>query len=155
MLAEAFWDEAVREKAITPTLRADYEFKMWMAQFERIGSFTSGHGFLSVNEEGAAPRPRNMWALWGWDRTERKFISARDRVRQEADRQIAPGNRIGRSLVSSLQRRPWYRYKGMFPWDFRGPRPSEFSRRNRMEESPLDPEREVVPYKPCGKAIPI
>ena len=155
LLAEKFWEEAVQRKVLRPILRMDYEFNMWMKQFERLGSFTSETGFLSCNEEGASPRPRNMWAIWGWDRVERKFLSRRDRIRAEATKQIAPGNQLFTTKLAPFERQPWYKYKGLFPWDYRGPiLPFAVRELKKLQDSNLHLQEEIIPYEHCGKAIP-
>jgi len=158
-IAKSYWKEAVRTRAITPVLREDYEFSMWMQQFERMGSFTAKKGFLSNNEEGAKEVPENMWALWGWDRDERKFLSRRERIQQEIQRQTNSGKFHRGKVVSSYKRTPWYKYKGMFPWDYSGPSRTELLAEERFKKAlwndlPPDPIPEA-PYQFCGKAIPI
>ncbi|KNH05466.1 pentatricopeptide repeat-containing protein [Perkinsela sp. CCAP 1560/4] len=156
-IVRAYWDEAVQTQCIRPTLRADFEFKMWMDQLDRMGSFTTT-GFLSNNEEGASMIPSNMWATRGWDeRSEPKHPTRARHLKEEAARRGAPGKLL-RSSFAQYERRPWHQYKGMYPWDYRGP-----SRRSQEKVGARvdalfpdpDPEVEVVPYERCGKAIPL
>jgi len=153
----AYWDEAVKTQSINPILRADYEFGMWMAQIDRMGSFTTT-GYLSNNEEGASEIPSEMWATDGWDeRSEPKFPSRTQRIKEEAVRRAAPGKLVKSSHMYH-ERRPWYMFKGMFPWDYRGPsRAAGAKCSQRVAEiyPHPDPVEEVVPYEQCQKAIPI
>eukprot|EP00759_Apiculatamorpha_spiralis_P033239 PhF_6_TR3458/c0_g1_i2/m.5049 len=124
-ITKQFWADAVRCGAMQPVVRMDYEFELWMKQFDRLGSFSpDSNGYLSTkHEEGAVEVPRDMFALWGWDRNERKFIPRNSRVRYEVRKQTMSGAFLRGRLQSNFRRKPWYKYKGMFPWDFKGPSP--------------------------------
>ena len=119
--AEAYFTEGVRIGALKPVMRLDTEFKMWWDQIERMGSFTSGKGFLSSKEEGAKPMPKDMWALWGWDRDERKFADRKERIQHEVDRRVNTRTVMRGTVYTKYHREPWAKYRGLFPWDTRKP----------------------------------
>jgi hypothetical protein len=119
--ARSFFDEAVRTGALHAVMRLDTEFEMWWAQLERMGSFTESRGYLSVNEEGARPRPRDVFAIWGWDRDERKFRSRQEYIAEEAQKRTMGGAVTAGTVWSSYKREPWWKNKGMRRADFVGP----------------------------------
>lgn len=146
--AFSYFEEGTRSGAFQPVMRLDTEFQMWWDQIQRMGSFTSaastdkgkntrgtaatdgdreplaipnnGGGFLASAAVGAKPRPRDLWALWGWDRDERKFIGRRQRIRQQIAQQ-AGGGEFAVTLYKKHQRQPWYKYRGMTRDDFIAP----------------------------------
>ena len=120
--AEEFFTEGIRTGALDAIMRLDVEFQMWWDQLERMGSFTAPQGFLSVKEEGAVPIPRDMFALWGWDNNERKFVSRRDAIREQVQLQTRRGKNLFGTVFTKYRRQPWANYKGMLPWDVKGPR---------------------------------
>ena len=130
--ASDLFNEGVRCGALQAVVRLDTEFAMWWAQLERMGSFTERRGFLSVDAEGAKPRPRDMWALWGWDRTERKFQGSREEARAAVHR-VRRARNLG-AVHSGYRREPWHRYKGMTRSDFVGP--PQLPRRNSFPGAP-------------------
>ena len=151
-VARKYWDEAVKSGSIMPILRTDFEFEMWLKQIDRMGSFTT-KGFLSNNEEGASEIPQNVWATSGWDeRSEPKFPTRNRRIKDEAELCARPG-KVYKSPFGYMTRRPWYHYKGMFPWDYSGPKRVSTPRDNVYQT----PDSKVgrIPYEPCGKAIPL
>lgn len=118
---EEWFTLGVKSEALVPVVRLDTEFQMWWDQFERLGSFTK-NGMLSVNEEGASPKPTDMWATWGWDRRlERKFVSREEYVRSEITRRIGVGRGLYGTVFSNVKRRPWSVYKGLLRHDWIGP----------------------------------
>lgn len=119
--AEAYFQRAVKAGAMRAVLRIDTEFKMWMDQLDRFGSFTAERGFLSVNEEGAKPMPRDMWALWGWHRSEGKFISRRDLIMEQVRARVHGGKELIGTVYTKTRRQPWAKFNGMLPYDFKGP----------------------------------
>lgn len=126
-LAEHYFKEGVSTGALQAVMRLDTEFAMWWDQLERLGSFTSSSGHLANKVEGAKPMPRNMWALWGWGRDERKFVSRAQLIRERAaDALTAPTRRTALGLYGtvydSVRRQPWAKYQGLFPWDRSGPK---------------------------------
>ncbi|KPI84787.1 hypothetical protein ABL78_6170 [Leptomonas seymouri] len=128
--AEAYFQRAVRTGAMQSIMRMDTEFKMWMDQFERLGSFTAKTGYLSVNEEGAKPMPRDMWALWGWHRSESKFISRHDLIMEQVRARVHGGRELIGTVYTKTRRQPWAKFNGMLRHDYSGPayrRPVEFA----------------------------
>lgn len=119
--AEEYFLEGIKSGALDAVMRLDTEFQMWWDQFERLGSFTSSSGLLSVNEEGAKPMPKNMWALWGWDRTERKFQSRKAYVSEQAQLVLGGRSEMAGTLYTAAKRQPWSKYRGLLPFDFKGP----------------------------------
>lgn len=119
--AEAYFQRAVKEGAMRSVMRMDTEFRMWMDQLDRLGSFTAKAGFLSVNEEGAKPMPRDMWALWGWHRSEGKFISRHSLVMEQVRARVHGGRELIGTVFAKTKRQPWAKYNGMLPHDFNGP----------------------------------
>lgn len=119
--AEQLFTDGIRAGAIEAVMRLDVEFQMWWDQLERLGSFTGDRGHLSVKEEGARPIPRDMFALWGWDRNEPKFISRRQMVHQQVELQTRSGHHLFGTVYTKHRRQPWANYKGMFPRDYKGP----------------------------------
>lgn len=127
---EAVFMEGVKRQVIVAVMRVDTEFKMWMDQLDRLGSFTATSGYLSVNEEGAKPMPSDMWALWGWHRTEGKFISRAAMINEQVIRRVHGGRELIGTVYSKTRRQPWAKYNGMLPMDFKGPayrRPTQFT----------------------------
>ena len=135
--AFAHFKAGVQSGALSAVMRLDTEFDMWWDQFTRLGSFTGGKdnaqkGWLTnaAKEEGAKPMPRDMFAIWGWDRTERKYISKMAYRWEEVNRR---GNQYHGSgfgaKYQSVVREPWFKYKGTFPWDFKGPQVPPRTRR--------------------------
>jgi hypothetical protein len=102
---------------------------------------------LSVNEEGAKPIPRDVYALWGWDRTERKFVSRKERIAMAVQEQTGRRSRYHGTVYTKTLRQPWYRFKGMFPWDINGP--SRRVTQLTMSDAPKPAEKFVS----CGKAF--
>ncbi|SCU72073.1 mitochondrial RNA binding complex 1 subunit [Trypanosoma equiperdum] len=119
--AEAFFREGIKTGAISAVMRLDTEFQMWMDQLERLGSFKAKVGYLSVNEEGASPMPRDMWALWGWHRTEAKFISRKQMISEQVQNRVRSGKELVGTVYQKARRQPWAKYNGMFPYDYNGP----------------------------------
>lgn len=153
-VANKYFTQGVQSGALEAVMRLDTEFQMWWDQLNRMGSFSSSvtnnnsekknNGFLSVNDEGAVPLPRDPFAIWGWDsRTERKFGTLQNRIHQQVFAQKAASRGLG-SVFNSYKREPWHRYKGMFPHDFKGPP-------KKMQESPNSP-FEDAPY-PAAKGF--
>lgn len=118
---EAFFREAVASGVLTAVLRLDTEFQMWMDQLDRMGSFTSKSGFLSVNEEGARPMPRDMFSIWGWHKSEAKFKSRDAVIREQVRDRVNAGSELIGTVYTRSLRRPWTKYNGMLPHDFKGP----------------------------------
>ncbi|CCW70382.1 unnamed protein product [Phytomonas sp. Hart1] len=116
-----YFHEGLRRKALFAVMRVDTEFSMWMDQLDRLGSFTAEKGYLSVNEEGASPMPRDMWALWGWHRSEGKFISRQAVIQQHVRARLQGGRQLIGTVYSSRRRQPWALYNGLLPMDFKGP----------------------------------
>nr|CCC93265.1 conserved hypothetical protein [Trypanosoma congolense IL3000] len=143
---ELFFQEGIRTGALTAVMRLDTEFQMWMDQLERLGSFTAGSGHLSVNEEGAAPMPRDMWALWGWHRSEPKFISRKKMIHEQVQNRLRSGRELVGTVYSKSRRQPWAKYNGMFPFDYNGP-----SRRRAV--SFVDAPAPVGNAEACGTAF--
>jgi pentatricopeptide repeat protein len=125
--AEAFFTDGIRTGAIEAVMRLDVEFQMWWDQLERLGSFTSTAGHLSVKDEGAKPMPKNVFALWGWDRSERKFVSRKEAIREQVQLQTRQGRHLFGTAFTKHLRQPWASYKGMLPFDYKGPAPSRES----------------------------
>ncbi|EPY22871.1 hypothetical protein STCU_02572 [Strigomonas culicis] len=126
---EAYFVEGIQKEMIPSVLRIDTEFQMWMDQLDRLGSFTSGKGYLSVNEEGAKPMPKDMFALWGWHRSESKFVSRDKIIKEQVRSRVHGGKEMVGTVFTKALRRPWALYNGMLPFDFRGPayrRPTSF-----------------------------
>ncbi|RNF22115.1 mitochondrial RNA binding complex 1 subunit [Trypanosoma conorhini] len=119
--AEAYFKEGVKTDALSAVMRLDTEFQMWMDQLERLGSFTAKSGYLSVNEEGAKPMPCDMWALWGWHRSEAKFISRKRMIDEQVRNRVRSGRELVGTVYSKSRRQPWAKYNGMFPFDYNGP----------------------------------
>lgn len=119
-LAETHFQNAVAAKALGAVVRMDVEFEMWWSQMDRMGSFTAKEGYLSNKEEGAVPLPRDPFAIWGWDRSERKFVSHRDAVKAEADRRTRAGGMTG-AVYNSVLREPWWKFRGTRPYNYKGP----------------------------------
>lgn len=88
---ERYFLEGMKNGAFEVIMRADVEFDMWMDQLNRLGSFTAKKGFLSVKDEDAKPMPRDMWALWGWHRTESKFVSRADMIKEQIQSRVNNG----------------------------------------------------------------
>ncbi|CCW62918.1 unnamed protein product [Phytomonas sp. EM1] len=118
---ETYFKEAVKKQAIFAVMRIDVEFSMWMDQLDRLGSFTAGSGYLSVNEEGAKPMPRDMWALWGWHKSEGKFISRKAHIMNHVRCRVHGGKQLIGTVYSKRRRQPWALYNGLLPKDFKGP----------------------------------
>ncbi|KPA78381.1 putative mitochondrial RNA binding complex 1 subunit [Leptomonas pyrrhocoris] len=128
--AEAYFQRAVKAGAMRSVMRVDTEFKMWMDQLGRLGSFTAATGYLSVNEEGAKPMPRDMWALWGWHRSESKFVSRDDLIMEQVRARVHGGRELVGTVYTKTRRQPWAKFNGMLPHDYNGPvyrRPTEFN----------------------------
>lgn len=119
--AEKYFQDAVKGGALPSVMRLDTEFRMWMDQLTRLGSFTAESGYLSVNEEGAKPMPRDMWALWGWHRTEGKFISRQEMIMQQVRMRVHGGRELVGTVYTKSRRQPWAKFNGMLPHDFKGP----------------------------------
>ncbi len=124
-----YFEEAIRIGSLTAVVRLDTEFQMWWDQLERLGSFTdppATGGFLSVDEEGAKPRPSDVWAIAGWSKDERKFMTLEDRVAVQGREFRASRRHSVGTVTSGLRRQPWYRFQGYTRHDFVGPQmPSE------------------------------
>lgn len=118
---EAYFKRAVKDGAMRSVMRVDTEFKMWMDQLERLGSFTASSGFLSVNEEGAAPMPRDMWALWGWHKSESKFVSRSELIAEQVRARVHGGKELIGTVYSKVRRQPWAKNNTMTRHDFNGP----------------------------------
>lgn len=119
--AEAYFQEGIKTGALGAVMRLDTEFQMWMDQLERMGSFTAERGHLSVNDEGAKPMPLDMWALWGWHRSEAKFISRKRMINEQVQNRVRSGKELVGTVYSKARRQPWAKYNGMFPFDYNGP----------------------------------
>lgn len=120
--SEQYFLLAIKNDALKAVMRLDTEFKMWMDQFDRFGSFTAASGFLSKHtDDKAKPTPEDMWALWGWHRSEPKFISRKDVIRQQVRQMCATGKELTGTLFTKIRRQPWARYNGMLPIDYKGP----------------------------------
>ena len=85
------------------------------------GGWLAGH--FDEAPIDAKPMPRDMWAIWGWDRSERKYETVKKQIHEEASRRgnLFYGSGFG-TKYRSVKREPWFRYKGLFPWDHLGPR---------------------------------
>ncbi|KAI5690600.1 PPR repeat family [Leishmania braziliensis] len=119
--SEAYFKRAVKDGAMRSVMRIDTEFRMWMDQLDRFGSFTASSGYLSVNEEGAKPMPRDMWAIWGWHRSESKFISRHDLIMQQVRARVRCGKELIGTAYIKTRRQPWAKFNGMLPHDYNGP----------------------------------
>ncbi|KAH8616673.1 hypothetical protein ERJ75_000459600 [Trypanosoma vivax] len=120
-VAEVYFQEGIKTGALSAVMRLDTEFRMWMDQLDHLGSFTATKGYLSVKEEGAAPMPRDMWALWGWHRSESKFISRQRMIAEQVRNRLRSGKELVGTVYSKARRQPWAKYNGMFPFDYNGP----------------------------------
>eukprot|EP00796_Vickermania_ingenoplastis_P010104 gene10104-7071_t len=118
--AEKFFKEGVQKGALTAVMRLDTEFQMWMDQLDRLGSFTTS-GHLSINEEGASPMPRDMFAIWGWHKSEAKFRSRKDMIEENVRARVHAGRELIGTVYTKSRRQPWSLYGGMLPHDFNGP----------------------------------
>lgn len=118
---EALFQAGLKSGALTAVVRSDTEFTMWMDQFDRLGSFTAPRGYLAVNEEGAKPMPRDMWAIWGWHKSEAKFISREQAIAEQIRARVQGGRELIGTVYSKTRRQPWALYGGMLPWDHKGP----------------------------------
>jgi pentatricopeptide repeat protein len=128
--AEAYFQRAVRAGAMRAVMRIDTEFKMWMDQLDRLGSFTAKTGYLSVNEEGAKPMPSDMWALWGWHRSESKFVSRHALIMEQVRARVHGGKELVGTVYTKTRRQPWAKFNGMLRHDYNGPvfrAPTEFA----------------------------
>lgn len=134
--AEDYFKEGIATNALTAVMRLDTEFQMWWDQLERLGSFTSSSGHLSVKEEGAKPMPKNMWALWGWDRTERKFTTRAERIHTQAEALLGDSKQLFGTTLDNVRRQPWAKYQGLFPFDYSGPRWSRKQSDARLDDAP-------------------
>jgi len=119
--AEEHFQRAVSRGALSAVMRLDTEFEMWWAQLERMGSFESGEGYLGVKETGAKPLPKDPFAIWGWDNSERKFVTKREAVTAEVNRRTRSAGMTG-TVYNSVLREPWFKYRGMRAADRRGPK---------------------------------
>lgn len=119
-VAEKYFKEGVHSGAITAVMRLDTEFKMWMDQLKRLGSFKTD-GYLSINEEGASPMPRDMFAIWGWHKSEAKFRSRKELIDEQVRARVHCGRELIGTVYTKTRRQPWARYGGLFPADFNGP----------------------------------
>ncbi|ORC84165.1 mitochondrial RNA binding complex 1 subunit [Trypanosoma theileri] len=144
--AEAYMNEGVKTGALSAVMRLDTEFQMWMDQFKRLGSFTANTGYLSVNDEGAKPMPRDMWALWGWHHSEPKFISRKRMINEQVSNRVRCGRELVGTVYSKARRQPWAKYNGMLPFDFNGP-----ARRNTV--SFKDAPAPAHNFEVCGSAF--
>lgn len=127
---QKFFMEGVKRQAFFAVLRVDTEFQMWMDQLDRLGSFTAPKGYLAVNEEGAKPMPRDMWALWGWHRSEGKFITRDQAITDQVRGRVHAGRELVGTVFTKTRRQPWALYNGMLPFDNSGPayrRPTTFA----------------------------
>ncbi|KAG5502524.1 hypothetical protein JIQ42_05405 [Leishmania sp. Namibia] len=119
--SEAYFRRAVKDGAMQSVMRIDTEFEMWMDQLNRFGSFTASSGYLSVNEEGAKPMPRDMWAIWGWHRSEGKFVSRHDLIMQQVRARVHGGKELTGTVYTKTRRQPWAKFNGMLRHDYKGP----------------------------------
>ncbi|KAK7196744.1 mitochondrial RNA binding complex 1 subunit [Novymonas esmeraldas] len=119
--SEAYFKRAVTAGALQAVMRMDTEYTMWMDQLDRLGSFAAASGYLSVNEEGAKPMPRDMWALWGWHRSEGKFVSRHSLIMQQVRARVHGGREMVGTVYTKTLRQPWAKFNGMLPHDFKGP----------------------------------
>lgn len=118
---QEFFMDGIKRQALFAVMRVDTEFQMWMDQLDRLGSFTAKSGFLSVNEEGAKPMPLDMWALWGWHRSESKFVSRDKAINEQVRSRVHAGRELIGTVYTKTRRQPWALYNGMLPFDFKGP----------------------------------
>lgn len=126
---EKYFKEGIRRGALRAVMRLDTEFQMWLDQLDRMGSFTTT-GFLSVKTEGASPMPRDMFAIWGWHKTEAKFRSRRAMMEEQVRTRVHCGRELIGTVYTKARRQPWALYSGMLPADFKGPPytpPADFS----------------------------
>lgn len=117
---EKYFKEGVHSGALTAVMRLDTEFKMWMDQLKRLGSFQT-EGYLSVSDEGASPMPRDMFAIWGWHKSEAKFRSRKELMDEQVRSRVHSGRELIGTVYTKTRRQPWARYGGMLPADFNGP----------------------------------
>lgn len=139
---EKYFREAVHRGALQAVMRLDTEFQMWQDQLNRLGSFTTD-GFLSVNKEGASPMPRDMFAIWGWHKSEAKFRSKRDMIQDQVRSRVHCGRELVGTVFTKTRRQPWAKYGGMLRCDFNGPPNAPAA---TFDDAPL-PVKES-----CGKA---
>jgi hypothetical protein len=121
--AEEHFQRGVTRGALNAVMRLDTEFEMWWQQLERMGSFEADTGYLSNKEEGAKPLPKDPFAIWGWDNSERKFVTRREAVRAEVNRRTRSAGMTG-TVYGSVAREPWFKWRGVSRADIRGPGPS-------------------------------
>lgn len=117
---EKYFKQGVQCGALHAVMRLDTEFQMWMDQLNRFGSFTTD-GFLSKNEEGASPMPRDMFAIWGWHKSEPKFQSRKEMIAEQVRARVHGGRELIGTVYTKTRRQPWAKYGGLFPYDFNGP----------------------------------
>ena len=122
--AEQYFQEGVRLHALQPVMRLDTEFAMWWSQLERMGSFTSKSGFLSVNKEGAKPMP-GRYVRTVRVGQQREKIYDRERADTVGDspagakRELLFGNRLYKVSSGAV---------GTLPWDVANGLPRAFCR---------------------------
>jgi len=132
---QSYFMEAIQRGALQSVMRLDTEFEMWWSQLNRMGSFNTANTYLGNTRgavgEGAKPMPSNMWAIWGWDRTERKYRSRRDMIRDSTEDILGSSfvKDLTGSVYRNIRRQPWAKYRGLLPYDFKGPLLSRSSRR--------------------------
>lgn len=119
-IIEGAFRSGVQAGALKAVMRLDTEFQMWLDQLNRFGSFTTS-GFLSVNKEGATPMPTDMFAIWGWHKSEAKFRSRQEMIDEQVRNRVHSGKELIGTVYSKTLRQPWAKYGGMLPSDFSGP----------------------------------
>lgn len=117
---EKYFKEGVQSGALSAVMRLDTEFQMWLDQLKRFGSFTTD-GFLSNNVEGASPIPRDLFAIWGWHKSEAKFQSRKQMIAEQVRARVHSGKELIGSVFTKTRRQPWAKYGGLLPYDFNGP----------------------------------
>eukprot|EP00758_Cryptobia_borreli_P003611 Tbor_TRINITY_DN3866_c0_g1::TRINITY_DN3866_c0_g1_i1::g.5587::m.5587 len=83
----------------------------------------------------AAQMPRDIFATWGWDvRTERKFVSKKQLIRDEARNRLAGSVGLYGTVYSKFQRQPWTANTQITRWDIAGPMLGEMMRRRMLNQ---------------------
>lgn len=125
--AQAHFMEAIQRGALQAVMRLDTEFEMWWNQLSRMGSFSTPNTYLGNTRgpagEGAKPMPSNMWAIWGWDRTERKYRSRAQAIKESTEDVLGASfaKELSGSVYRNIRRQPWAKYRGLLPYDYKGP----------------------------------
>lgn len=140
------FSDAVRTGAMQSVMRMDTEFDMWWSQLDRMGSFTAPYGYLANKDEGAVPLPRDPFAIWGWDATERKFESPQRAAKFEARRRGAEQG-VNGTVHAGYRREPWAKRRGLAYYDFKGP--VGFGARASVNDNAPKP---AMPRSRCGPA---